>query len=462
MPTAITVPVSQLQDPVFLPASPQPTQPAATASAPGKPISVPVSQLQPVQANGTQSTATQTGTTGPTIGPSVKPNDITAEDASAAGFAAGGPIGAIGARLSMPIVKALVNVHDSLTRAQSLTQEGRTAHPIAAKLGDWANNIEELLTGGQSAGKPMGTSSGVLNNPVSAAILPGAEGEPAIAGIGDIAREGVASAGRGISALREGLASLRSAEEAPEAAETAAQAPSKLQQVLKGQKVEQAPAQSALRQAAGAGSDVQGIRTFLDKPLADLAQTERATYDAINKAAGTDLKSLYDHAEEVQDALDDPTNIKNQLDLQKDLAQTRAQIEDGENKALANGVSPDTLDKAISLTQKRYAGEEVARKLFNNESVVKGNTAFGADETVNVDSAIRNAEQLNKPSRFAPRGTPPRLQQWLGKDGADNLLQGLYDAKATGQSAVRLRKVLSWAGIGLAGVGSTEELIRRF
>ena len=30
---------------------------------------------------------------------------------------------------------------------------------------------------------------------------------------------------------------------------------------------------------------------------------------ALNKASGTDLKSLYDHAEEVQDALDDPTNL---------------------------------------------------------------------------------------------------------------------------------------------------------
>lgn len=237
---------------------------------------------------------------------------------------------------------------------------------------------------------------------------------------------------------------------------------SPIQQVLKGEKVAQGPAQSALRGAAGAG-ETGGVRTLLDEPIAAVAKTERATYDTLNKASGTDLKALYDHAEEVQDALDDPTNIAQKSSLQAELKTTQDQIATGEATATKNGVDPSVLEKAKGLTQERYAKEALKQKLFNNEGVVKGNVAHGVDETINVDAAIRNVENLDKPSRFAPEGAPTRLQQALGPDGAAKLKQGLYDAQKAGQVALKrqaLAKIVGRAGLGVLGAGAGTEIVR--
>jgi hypothetical protein len=259
---------------------------------------------------------------------------------------------------------------------------------------------------------------------------------------------------------------------APEAdaVTTAAPKPGIVKQVMQGEKVAQAPAQATLRSGAqasaadagvAAGDTTGGIRTLLDDPIENLSKLERESYDKINEASGTDLKSLYDHANDVQEALEDPTNIANRTSLQKDLQGTQSQIAEGEAKATENGVDPDTLNDAKAKTQQRYAMENVNQKLFNNESVVKGNVGHGAPETINVDSAIRQVENLDKPSRFAPRGTPSRLQQALGEDGAKNIKQGLYDAQKQGQTALSRQqfagKILQWGerlgGVGAAGYG---------
>ena len=66
----------------------------------------------------------------------------------------------------------------------SYTQEGRQAHPILSRVGDAIAGARELLQGGQSAGKPEGTRSGVVNNPVTASLIPGeaaAEAAPEVA-----------------------------------------------------------------------------------------------------------------------------------------------------------------------------------------------------------------------------------------------------------------------------------------
>jgi hypothetical protein len=59
---------------------------------------------------------------------------------------------------------------------ESYTQEGRKEHPVLSSIGDAISSARELLTGGQSAGKPMGTSSGIMDNPVTMAmsLAPGA------------------------------------------------------------------------------------------------------------------------------------------------------------------------------------------------------------------------------------------------------------------------------------------------
>jgi hypothetical protein len=250
--------------------------------------------------------------------------------------------------------------------------------------------------------------------------------------------------------------------EIPEATEATSTQPGIISKLVKGEKVNQPQAQSALRQSAQASAqdagveatqDTSGIRTLMDQPIDSLAAKESAAYDTLNDAAETDLKSLYDHQSELQDALEDPNQIANKKALQSEFTQTQSQISDGEAKVTdkLGDNAPDMLSKAKAMTQQRYAMEDVTKKLFNNESVVKGNVAHDVPESINVDSAIRQVESLDKPSRFAPRGTPTRLQQAFGADGAKALKQGLYDAQKMGQSAVNARTMLKWGGGFLAG-----------
>lgn len=63
---------------------------------------------------------------------------------------------------------------DKLTsHIENYTQQGREMHPILARLGDATREAKELLAGGKAAGKPMGTESGLTNNPVTATMSMG-------------------------------------------------------------------------------------------------------------------------------------------------------------------------------------------------------------------------------------------------------------------------------------------------
>jgi len=256
-----------------------------------------------------------------------------------------------------------------------------------------------------------------------------------------------------------------------EAAASTAAKPGLVQQVVKGEKVAQAPAQSAMREGAAASAKDAGVeapattsqpmRTVLDKPIKDLAVKERGTYDAINEAAGVDLKDLYDHASDVAEALDDPVNIVNRDKLQADLVRTNMRIGQAEDKAAEAGIPPDALQKAKAMTQQRYAMQTFKQKVFNNESVVSGNMEHGAPETINVDSAIKQVENLDKPSKYAPEGSPSRLVQALGDKGAKALKQGLYDAQKAGETALNRQKLAKWLGGGaVAGAGTLYELLK--
>ncbi len=191
---------------------------------------------------------------------------------------------------------------------------------------------------------------------------------------------------------------------------------------------------------------------MLDEPIQVLAKNERAAYDTVNQAAETDMKTLYDSREEIQDAIDDPTNIGQKSALQKELSTVQAQIAQGEAKVQSKlgADAPKLIQDAKAMTQQRYSMQAGKQKLFNNESIVEGNAKYGANETIKVDAAIRNAESLNKPSRYAPEGSPTRLQQMLGEKGANALLQGLYDAKEEGVQAMKVQTYAKLLGKGLA------------
>jgi hypothetical protein len=70
----------------------------------------------------------------------------------------------------MSTLKDPFKAGDITTPIESYTQEGRAEHPILSRVGDVTRGAKELMFGGQEAGKPMGTSSGIANNPVTTAM----------------------------------------------------------------------------------------------------------------------------------------------------------------------------------------------------------------------------------------------------------------------------------------------------
>jgi hypothetical protein len=250
-----------------------------------------------------------------------------------------------------------------------------------------------------------------------------------------------------------------------------------VKQVAQGEKIAQPGAVQTLRTGAqasatdagvaaeGATAPGQGIRTFMDKSIAATAKAERATYDAVNKAAGMDLKTAYDNESVLKDKLSDPTiDPDTEARLELKLKNVQDTIQEGEASAVKNNVSPKTLNEAKAMTQQRYAMQDAKQKLFNNENVVNGNVKHGVEESINVNNAIKQVEAMDKPSKYAPEGTPTRLEQAFGKEGAFKLKQGLYDAQKAGQSAISkqqmLSKILKYTGIGTGVVGGAYELLK--
>lgn len=267
-------------------------------------------------------------------------------------------------------------------------------------------------------------------------------------------------------------------EAAPEEASTEAATDSpgiiqRVKNIIDPDAATQPGAQEALRSGADASAEDagvtassapgQGIRTLMQGPIAEAAKVENAAYDAVNEAAGTDMKSLYDYRAQLQDAIEDPTNIGSRKNLTDELNTTNDSIADGESN-VQQKLGEDAqglIDKAKAATQQRFAMEALEDKLFNNNSVVSGNVAHGSPETIDVDSAIRQVENLDKASKFAPRGSLTRLQQALGPDGAKALKQGLYDAQRAGQTALSRQTLAKWlgGGIGLGTAGTIAKML---
>jgi hypothetical protein len=78
------------------------------------------------------------------------------------------------------------------TGIENYTQKGREEHPVLSRVGDVTRGVKELLYGGKEAGKPMGTSSGVANNPVTMAMSMAYGGDMARGAIPTTERAGAA------------------------------------------------------------------------------------------------------------------------------------------------------------------------------------------------------------------------------------------------------------------------------
>ena len=81
---------------------------------------------------------------------------------------------------------------------ENYTPQGAAEHPILAHLGEVTKGIKELLGGGQYAGKPMGTESGLVNNPVTQAGLTAIDAAPMAAAAEDFASKKIGEAANAV------------------------------------------------------------------------------------------------------------------------------------------------------------------------------------------------------------------------------------------------------------------------
>jgi hypothetical protein len=211
----------------------------------------------------------------------------------------------------------------------------------------------------------------------------------------------------------------------------------------------QEPAQETLRTAAKSAASEAGVSTvqgeslkgLMDEPIESMQKQAKDLYGKIDESAGTDLKALREKLDTVQNKIDLSTNAKELASHLKDQAEIQQTIKGAEDKVRAAGVDPTLLDQADHLYTKARAMDDLNRKIMSNPSIVRGNVKYGAPENVNINTIIKAAENMQRDLRYGA----PRLEQALGKGGADKFLKGLYDAKAAGDMYVRPHQVAVFA-----------------
>lgn len=333
-------------------------------------------------------------------------------------------------KIAAPFARKAMDAVDKLREIENFTQEGEQEHPVQAFMGHIANKLEGFLFGNErhpEAGIGTG-KSGMLTNPITASLIPGAEGEPAAA----------AAIKGGASLVKGGYQTVKDLVTGGKAAEGA---PSLVKQVLKGEKVAQEPAKSAVRATVGAEDEaklLEGNKTVVDEHLKGIAAKEKAAYEIQDKAAGFDVKEtrakLKDAEWKVkQPEIDEATRER----LTKTIGESKQSISDAEGKLKEAGINPKEAD---TLHQQRMAGQDFKKTLIQHISP--------DGESVSVDGLLNASKKL----RFSKYGD--RLEQFMGKEGAEKYMKELQDAQDMGAHALKVRKIAEVIG-GTLGAGAT-------
>lgn len=324
----------------------------------------------------------------------------------------------------------------SLSLAERLTLGSKIAkmaedYPIVGKI--LAHGLNAVRMGTAQTGEGI-----VKGQPVGEAIQSGAETAAAGTGVGALAEMGGAAASHLFNPETGKITKF-------------------VKQVAGGEGVAQRPAQIAMRNAAGeTGSSV---RELLTSPIERAKTTAQSGYDQVEKATGVDLKNIQQKLDNTVDEINKLTGTEADLAKEAQLEKARTElmdeIDEAKQAAAAKGVPVNAIDKADAAWKKHKALSEVQGSVFDNEGVIKGNTAHGSPEVVNVDTAIRNLEKLNNKVKYGA----PRLQEAFGANGADRLMKEMYAAQREGVKAMTVQKwtkivskVLGYGAIaGLAG-----------
>jgi hypothetical protein len=238
--------------------------------------------------------------------------------------------------------------------------------------------------------------------------------------------------------------------------------PGIVQQILKGRDVAQPGAQAVVRsgvqsstETAGTADEsiagniqnqplLKGNQTVVDEPLNAIKANESAAYQKMDDVAGFDVK-----AEKAQLANDQyklkqlgNTEADNAAreNLTESISDSQTRITDAESKIQQAGIDPKAADV---LHQQRMAGMDFKKALVKNTN---------ADGSINVSGMLRDAKNL----RFNKYGD--RLQQFMGKDGADNFVRHLDQLDKLGAHAVKAQRIAKWIGGSIAGIGTAADI----
>ena len=238
--------------------------------------------------------------------------------------------------------------------------------------------------------------------------------------------------------------------------------PGIIQQVLKGEKVAQAPAEAAVRQgvltsaeAAGTADEsvanniqtqplLKGNTTVMDEHLDALRSQEQKAYAELDETAGFDVKAekaqLANDKYKLQQLGNTETDVTQRGNLIESINDSEARIREAEAKMKAAGIHPNAAD---AIHKQRMAGSDFRKALIKNTS---------PDGTVNVNGILNASKNL----RFAKQGD--RLAQFFGSpEAADSFMSDLSNAQKLGQKALKAQNVaemmLKYAPHAIGAIG---------
>lgn len=415
-----------------------------------------------------------------TIGPSTQADsDLTARVISG-----GNPVDYAAARLTIPAVKALLRVHDAIKSAENLTEAGRQAHPIEAKLGDMAAAIEGLLIGQTNRpDEAIGSGQyGIATNPATAPLIPTGEGST----VGSDIVEGIPKAASDIKAAITGAkAASKSAQGIAEATEpldaVVSKNANKMAGLVQGNTAvtaEQAPTaastspavQESIRQSFNRIASSNNLKTLPgDVPISDLGEQlgdqfysrSKSIFAKVQQVTGLDLNKLHDQIgildDKISDAIDNPEKAGI-------LEQQKIALEEKSASAFAKfkqetGIDPTQAEQDWKKYNSSY---DIGKKI---QQATSGRPGIGTGE---ITDAQKLAPRLSQATAKVSATRPGRLVELAGPqeangladavEGQRSLIKGFEPSSATGRQALqeiirRNTAIPSDSGAGIVGRG---------
>lgn len=232
-----------------------------------------------------------------------------------------------------------------------------------------------------------------------------------------------------------------------------------------GAAVAQPPVRQALESAASNVGSRVGSRELLVPEIEKTATAVDKIYDTAQKVAKFDLKTTQQQLINTQNEIDEltatTTDKVKAAELEASRTELLGKIEDAKAAFKANGLPVNLIDQADALYKKESALRDLQKAVFGNEGVVDGDLKYGKNESIKVDTAIKNLQKLTAKTKYGPDG---RLAQAIGKDAQTALMQKLYDARELGQKAIKtqelwriIKRRLGYAaGAAVAGAAGAE------